>query len=162
MYHFGCSTEREQRNWIQNIHSVIGRGRDFPEYDNVLLVLYEDERKKNLELSIKVSELSLLLGEASEDRDSIRMALYACMDRLAASSNSDSSAPSGWPERAGGTFSEKKQTKFESGAPPLSNPTSGTTSIQSNIMEKKQKMIEELRAEVLLDSVFCFSHGIGE
>ena len=111
---------------------------------------------------MKVSELSMLLGEASEDRDSIRMALYACMDRLAASSNSDSSEPSGSPERAGGEIWEKKQTKVESGAPPLSNPASGITSIQSNRMEKKQKVIEELRAEVRLHFVFGLSHGMGE
>ena len=111
---------------------------------------------------MKVSELSMLLGEASEDRDSIRMALYACMDRLAASSNSDSSEPSGSPERAGGEIWDKKQTKVESGAPPLSNPASGITSIQSNRMEKKQKVIEELRAEVRLHFVFGLSHGMGE
>ena len=93
-HHFGCASIREQQRWIDRIASIISRedGPDFSQYDSgTLLKLYENERLAALELSSKVSELDRLLleslgqyKEVCQDRESIRLALFAAQDHLAA------------------------------------------------------------------------------
>lgn len=85
VHHFCVSSSREQRKWIERIAAVISGidGPDLSQYDSSTLIkLLEDERERMLELSSKVLQLDLQYKEACEDRDSIRMALFAALDRL--------------------------------------------------------------------------------
>ena len=93
VHHFGVASSREQRKWIEKISAVISGidGPDLLQYDSSTLIkILEDERERMLELSSKILQLDLQYREACEDRDSIRMALFAALDRLS-SLNPDAS-----------------------------------------------------------------------